>query len=264
MSILANKRALITGVANEWSIAWAIANAFHRADAALAFTCLNSNLRRVRRLAESVGSDIVIPCDVRDDAQLDSLFEQLGRRWDSLDILLHSIAFAHTEDLQRDFIETSREGWETALDASVYSLIAISRRALSLMKGRGGSVVTLTFHGGEKVVPGYNVMGVAKAALNMAVRYLANDVGPHGVRVNAISAGPMKTLSSSVVNDIDRALEMARLHSPLRSAACQSDVGDTAVFLASDLAQRITGEIIHVDSGLSILAVINSDAARRI
>jgi len=260
MKLLQDKRALVSGVANEWSIAWAIAKALHGAGARVAFTCIEKNLRRVRRLARTLDAETVIPCDARDDAQLDAVFAALDHEWSALDVLVHAMAFARTEDLQGSFVNTTREGFHTALDASSYTLIAMSQRARPLMRARGGSIITLTFHGGERVVPGYNVMGVAKAALNMAVRYLAYDLGPDQIRVNAISAGPMKTLSSAAVGGIDEALVAASAHSPLRRAAIQDDVGDAAVFLASDHARAVTGEVLHVDAGLSILGAVRPGA----
>jgi enoyl-[acyl-carrier protein] reductase I len=253
MGLLDGRNALIFGVANDHSIAWGIARALHDEGADVGFSSVESLIeRRVRRLADSMGSTFVEPCDVQSDEQIQSVFERWGATHDSLDILIHALAFARREDLEGGFIGTSREGFALALDVSAYSLVALTRAARPLLR-RGSSILTLSYYGAEKVVSNYNVMGVAKAALEMSVRYLAADLGPKGIRVNAISAGPVKTLASSGVHGISRMLEHHRTFAPLRRNTDQAEVGDAAAFLLSDLARGITGEILYVDSGYHVL-----------
>jgi len=254
---LEGKRALVVGVANERSIAWGIAQALAREGARLAFTYVGESIeRRVRPLAESLGADVVAPCDVTDDAQIDALVAELDRRWDGLDVLVHAVAFANREDLSGRFVDTSREGFRLALDVSAYSLVGLTRAALPLMeRAGGGSVLTLTFAGSERVFPNYNVMGVAKAALESSVRYLAAELGPAGIRVNAISAGPIKTLSASGVKNFRDMLHYAAERAPLRRNVTTDDVGALALALVGPAGAGITGQVLYVDAGLSVLGV---------
>lgn len=253
---LQGKRALILGLANDRSIAWGISQALHQAGAKLAFNYLNEALeKRVRPLAESLNADIIAPCDVAQDQQIESLFSQVKEKWGGLDILIHSVAFANKEDLQGRFVDTTREGFRLALDVSAYSLIATSREAAKLMDPqRGGTILTLTYYGSEKVIPGYNVMGVAKAALEASVRYLANDLGQQKIRVHAISAGPIKTLAAAggIPNFRDFLTTVAE-KSPMRDNVSPEDVGALARFLCQDDAKLMTGNLIYVDSGYNII-----------
>jgi enoyl-[acyl-carrier protein] reductase I len=256
MGLLSGKRVLIFGVANEKSIAWSIAQTFKNEGADIALTYAGETLaKRVQPLAESIGSEIIIPCDVRSDREIASAFTVLATHWDSLDILVHSIAFANKDELKGSFLDTTREGFSTALDVSAYSLIACLRAARPLMKGDNPSAVTLSYYGGQKVFPNYNVMGVAKAALEMSVRYLAEAVGPEGIRVNAISAGPIKTLASAGVNGFNQIANVVQSKAPLRNNITQADVANAALYLVSDLARGVTGEIHFVDSGYNIIGL---------
>lgn len=255
MNLLEGKTALIFGVANDHSIAWGIAQAMHAHGARLAFSYAGPGLeRRVRPLAESVGADFIEPCDVASDVQIESLFaratDQLGR----LDILVHAIAFANRDELDGPYYQTSREGFRLAMDISVYSFTALARQAQALMSS-GGSMMTLTYYGAQKVVPHYNVMGVAKAALEASTRYLAADLGPRGIRVNAISAGPVRTLSAAGVAGFKRMYREFADLAPLRRNITQAEIGGAAVWLACDLSSGVTGEIVFVDSGYNILGV---------
>jgi enoyl-[acyl-carrier protein] reductase I len=255
MGLLTGKRAFILGVANHRSLAWGIAKALHAEGCELAFGYFGTTVEKwVRPLAEQVNASILIPCDVGDDASIDSAFEALGKHWDRLDILVHAVAFARIEDLSGTILTTSREGWREALEVSAYSLIAVTRRAVPMMT-EGGSVVTLTYHGAQKVVQNYNVMGVAKAALECSVRYLAAAVGEKGIRVNAVSAGPVRTLASSAIGGFKQILEAMRNIAPLRRTVTQDEVGTTGLFLCSPWASGITGEVLYVDAGANILAV---------
>lgn len=256
MGLLSGKVALIAGVTNKSSIGWGIAEALHAQGARVAFACLEGNVRRVKRIAPMVDSELVFPCDVRSDADIEAVFVSLREAFGGrLDILVHSLAYAHIEDLGGKFIDLSREGWYAALDVSAYSLTAMSRHARYMMRAAGGgSIMTLTFVGGSRVVPGYNVMAVAKAALETSVRYLAYELGPDGIRVNAISPGPVPTLSSMVIEDFSTAMEMVANRAPLLRNITLQDIGGSAVFLASDLASGVTGSILHVDAGMDILA----------
>jgi enoyl-[acyl-carrier protein] reductase I len=255
MMLLEGKTALVFGVANDHSIAWGIAKAMHEHGARLAFSYAGEALeRRVRPLAESVGASFVEPCDVGDDDAIQALFAQAGKALGKLDILVHAVAYAGRDELSRPFYETSRAGFHTAMDISAYSLTALARAALPLMP-EGGSVVTLTYYGSEKVMPNYNVMGVAKAALEASVRYLASELGPKGIRVNAISAGPVRTLSAAGVSGFKNLYRAFTEIAPLRRPITIEDVGGTAVWLASDLARTVTGEVVFVDSGYNILGV---------
>lgn len=258
--LLEGKRALIMGVANKRSIAWGIADAFHREGAELAFTYQNERLKEnLDELLDGIGGRdrfLTFPCDVQSDDQLQACFATLGERWGRLDALAHCIAFADREDLARPFHQMSRAGYALALDVSAYSLIATARHAAPLMEANGGgSIFTLTYNAVERVVPGYNVMAVAKAALEAEVRYLAAELGPKQIRVNAISAGPLKTLAGSAVRGISKLRDFTEQISPLRRNITQEDVGDVAVFLASDLSRTVTGNTIFVDSGFHIMGV---------
>lgn len=250
-----DKRVAIFGVANERSIAWGIAEAMHKQGARLAFSYAGEVLeKRVRPLAQSVNADIVVSCDVTDDAQIDAAFQEISGKWGGLDTLVHAIAFANREDLEGRFVDTSRKGFGLALDISAYSLVALSRAAAPLMSN-GGSIITLTYYGADKVVPGYNVMGVAKAALEASVRYLAADLGPHHIRVNAISAGPIKTLAASGIKGFKGMLHVVEERAPLRRNVTQHDVANAALFLCSDLGAGVTGETVFVDAGYNILGM---------
>ena len=257
MSFLKGKRALITGIASERSIASGIAEAMHREGAELAFTYQNEKLRtRVEKAAAEHGSDIVLPLDVSDDAQIASCFEQLGQRWDGLDILVHAIAYAPREAIAGQFLDgLTRENFAIAHDISAYSLAAIAQAARPLMQGRNGSILTLTYLGAERALAGYNVMGVAKASLEATVRYLAYNLGPEGTRVNAISAGPIKTLAAAGISGFRVILGHVEENAPLRRTVTIDDVGNVAAFLCSDLAAGVTGEITYVDAGYNILGL---------
>jgi len=255
MSLLAGKKALIFGVANDHSIAWGIAQALHEHGCEIGFSSIEVMLeKRVRPLAESIGSKFVEPCDVQSDEQIARVFQKWEEQYGQLDILVHALAFAKREDLEGQFVDTSREGFALALDISAYSLVAIARPAARLMPA-GGSIMTLSYYGAEKVVANYNVMGVAKAALEASVRYLANDLGPRNVRVNAISAGPIRTLAASGVANFKKMYGMFPDITPLRRNMTLEDVGGTAVYLASDLSSGVTGETIYVDGGFNVLGV---------
>jgi enoyl-[acyl-carrier protein] reductase I len=255
MNLLEGKTALIFGVANDHSIAWGIAQVFHAHGARLAFSYASEALeRRVRPLAESVGATFVEPCDVGKDGDITALFGRAASALGTLDILVHAIAFAERDDLSRPYLETSRRGFLTAMDISAYSFTALARAARPLMP-RGGSMLTLTYYGSQKVMPNYNVMGVAKAALEASVRYLASELGPQGIRVNAISAGPVRTLSAAGVSGFKRLHRAFAEIAPLRRPITIEDVGGTAVWLASDLSRTVTGEIVYVDSGYNILGL---------
>ncbi len=258
MALLNGKQGLIIGVANKHSIAWAIAQAASREGATLAFNYQNERLREnVEELVATMPGAKAFPCDVGDDGQIDALMRHVEKECGRLDFLVHSVAFAPREELTGEFVNTSRQGFATALDISAYSLVAVTRAALPLMAA-GGSIVTLTYLGSERVVPHYNVMGVAKAALESTVRYLAHDLGPKSVRVNAISAGPIKTLAARGVSGISKMVEHHKEFAPLRRPTEQSEVGDTALFLLSPLGRGITGEVIYVDGGYHILGTLAS------
>jgi enoyl-[acyl-carrier protein] reductase I len=253
MGFLAGKRALIVGVATERSIAWGIAQAMHREGAELAFTYAGDKLReRVEPLAESLGSKLVLPLDVTDDAQIDAVFGRLKQDWGSLDIVVHAVAFAPREALAGGFTDsTSREAFRIAHDVSSYSLTALARAAAPLMAGRQGALVTLSYLGAVRSIPSYNVMGLAKASLEANVRFLAADLGPQGIRVNGISAGPIKTLAAAGIGGFRKMLSRVAEVAPIRRNVTLEDVGNTAAFLCSDLAGGITGEIIYVDGGFN-------------
>ena len=254
------KRGLIMGVANERSIAWGIAKAMAEAGAELAFTYQGEAFgSRLKPLAESVGSDFMVDVDVTDDASLDAAFESLAARWPTIDFVVHAIAFSDKNELTGRFLNTSRANFRNSLDISCYSLIEVARRAHPLMVENGGTILTLTYQGSNRVTPFYNVMGVAKAALESAVRYLANDLGPEGIRVNAISPGPMKTLAGAAIGGARKTYKHTDMNAPLRSNATLEAVGGTAVYLASDAGACTTGEIIRVDGGYHVLGMPQPD-----
>ena len=255
--LMSGRHAAIFGVANDHSIAWAIARRFHAEGAALALTYPNAAIeKRVRPLAESLGVDLVLPCDVTDDAQIGAVFATLAERWNgALDAVIHSLAFAGREELKGRFVETSRQGFQLALDVSAYSLVAMARAAEPLLAARRGSLVTMTYYGAEKVIPHYNVMGVAKAALETWVRYLAFDLGASGIRVNAVSAGPLRTLSSAGIGGFKSMLHYHEERAPLRRNITAEEVAAAALYLCSDAASGVTGEVLHVDGGYNVMGM---------
>jgi enoyl-[acyl-carrier protein] reductase I len=250
MGLFSGKKGLVLGVANEYSIAWAIARRVLDEGAEVGFTHLPGEKmeRRVRKLAEPLGARLITPCDVQSDQDIQRVFDEAKAAYGTLDFVLHSIAFAPLEDLRGPFVQASRAGFHTAMDISVYSLAAVARAAAPLMNP-GGSILTLTYLGGERVVAGYNLMGVCKAALDAAMKYLAYDLGPKGIRVNALSAGPVKTLAASGVGDFDKLSGLYDLVAPLGRNIEREEVGNAGMFLLSDWAGGITGEIVHVDAG---------------
>ena len=262
MGFLEGKRALVTGILSNRSIAWGIAQALRREGAELALTYVDEKLRsRVDDAAAQLGTDIVLPCDVGNDVDIEKLFDSLGKRWDGLDILIHSIGFAPREALQGAFLDNlTRENFRIAHDISSYSLAALAKAARPLMKGRNGAILTLTYLGSERALVSYNVMGLAKASLEANVRYLALNLGPEGTRVNAISAGPIKTLAASGVAGLRKMLEHVEQVSPLRRNVSIDDVGNAAAFLCSNLAAGITGEVVYVDAGYSTLGMAGLEA----
>jgi enoyl-[acyl-carrier protein] reductase I len=249
------KRVLVFGVANDRSIAWGIAQAMHEHGASFIFTYAGDALeKRVRPLAESLDADL-IRCDVTNDAEVEACFEQVRAKWDGIDVLVHAIGFANREDLDGRFVDTSRAGFLLAHDVSVYSLVLLARHAAPLLAPRSGNIITMSYYGSEKVVQNYNVMGVAKAALEASVRYLAADLGPEGIRVNAVSAGPIKTLAASGIRGFKSILSAVEEKTPLRRNVTQADVGNAALFLCSDLGAGVTGEIMYVDAGYNIMGL---------
>lgn len=257
MGMLDGKRALVTGVASNRSIAWGIAQAMRREGAEIALTYQNEKLRsRVEKFADELGSDITLPLDVASDTEIDAALAALGARWDTLDVLVHSIAFAPREALQGEFLEvTTRDAFATAHDISAYSLAALARAARPLMREQNGAIVTLSYLGAVRTMPSYNVMGVAKASLEATVRYMAESLGPEGTRVNAISAGPIKTLAAAGIKDMRSFLSYVEQSAPLRRNVTIEEVGNVAAFLASDLASAITGEVTYVDCGFNIMGM---------
>jgi enoyl-[acyl-carrier protein] reductase I len=258
MGFLHGKRALIVGIASQRSIAWGIANAMHREGAQLAFTYQNDRLKdRVEEAANTFGSNIVLPCDVAEDAQIDGLFIGLGRHWtDGFDVLVHSVGFAPREAIQGQYLDNlTRENFSIAHDISSYSLAALAKAARPMMAGRNGSILTLSYLGAERALSNYNVMGLAKASLEANVRYLAFNLGPEGTRVNAISAGPIKTLAAAGISNFRKMLDHVDENAPLRRSVTIDEVGNVGAFLCSDLASGITGEITHVDAGYNILGM---------
>ena len=253
--MMAGKRGLIMGVANHNSIAWGIARALHQHGAELAFTCQGKALeRRVWPLAEQVGSDIVELCDVEDMKVLGSVFDRLSSRWGRLDFVVHAIAYSDKEELKGYYVDTSQENFRRTMDVSCYSFTAVAHHAAKLMTN-GGSLLSLSFYGAEKVMPNYNVMGVAKAALEASIKYLANDLGPQSIRVNGISAGPMRTLAGSAIGGARDILRRSQEVAPLSRALCQEDIGGGALYFLSDLSKSVTGEIHHIDSGYNAIGM---------
>ncbi|MEX0284420.1 MAG: enoyl-ACP reductase FabI [Paracoccaceae bacterium] len=259
-TLMAGKRGLIMGLANDKSIAWGIAQACAGAGAELAFSYQGEALKkRVGPLAEQLGSDIVLPCDVSDEASIDGLFADLKTRWDKLDFIVHAIGFSDKNELRGRYVDTSRDNFTMTMDISVYSFTAVAQRAEKMMNA-GGSMLTLTYYGAEQVMPHYNVMGVAKAALEASVRYLAEDLGKDGIRVNAISAGPIKTLAASGIGDFRYIMKWNEYNSPLRRNVTTKDVGKSALYLLSDLGSGVTGENLHVDAGYHVVGMKAVDA----
>jgi enoyl-[acyl-carrier protein] reductase I len=259
MSLFDGKKGLVFGIANDHSIAWAITQQLHAQGAEMGFTHLPDKdperprmERRLRKLVEPIGAKIILPCDVQNDDDLDRVFSAAKETFGQVDFVLHSIAYAPIDDLKGPTVEVSRDGFKLSMEISVYSLLTIARRARELLKP-GGSILSLTYLGGEKVMPGYNVMGLCKAALERAVEYLAHELGPQGIRVNALSAGPLKTLSSSAVGEFDKMLKLYTTFAPLRRNITPEEVGKTGMFLLSDLAGGVTGETLHVDAGYHVM-----------
>lgn len=258
--LMQGKRGLIMGLANDKSLAWGIAKRLHEHGAELAFSYQGDALeKRVRPLAESLGSDFLIDCDVSDMASVDAAFATLAGRWETIDFLVHAIGFSDKSELRGKFVDTSLENFLLTLNVSAYSLVAVTKRAYAMMPS-GGSVLTLSYYGAEKVVPHYNVMGVAKAALEASVKYLANDLGPDNIRVNAISAGPIQTLAARGIGDFNYILKWNQLNAPLRRNVTIEDVGGAALYLLSDLASGVTGEVHFVDAGYNLVGMKQEDA----
>ncbi|RPF71352.1 enoyl-ACP reductase FabI [Aurantiacibacter spongiae] len=258
--LMAGKKGLIMGLANDKSLAWGIAKKLHEAGADMAFSYQGEALKkRVGPLAEQVGSDFLIPCDVSDMEAMDTAFAEIESRWGRLDFLVHAIGFSDKSELRGRYVDTSLDNFLMTMNISAYSLVAAAKRAAPLM-AKGGSIVTLTYYGAEKVVPHYNVMGVAKAALETSVQYLANDLGPDGIRVNAISAGPIKTLAASGIGDFRYILKWNELNSPLRRNVSIEDVGGAGLYFCSDLSSGVTGETHHVDAGYHVVGMKQEDA----
>lgn len=259
-TLMAGKRGLIMGVANDKSLAWGIAKYLHAQGAELGFTFQGEALeKRVRPLAESVGSNIILPCDVTDMASMDAVFAELKSKWGAIDFLVHAIAYSDKNELKGHYVDTSLDNFLLTMNVSCYSFTALAKRASELMPN-GGSLVTLSYYGAEKVVPHYNVMGVAKAALETSVQYLAADLGPQKIRVNAISAGPVKTLAASGIGDFRYILKWNEYNSPLKRNTTIEDVGGAGLYLLSDLGQGTTGEVLHVDSGYHVVGMKRVDA----
>ena len=257
---MSGKRGLIMGLANDRSLAWGIARALSEQGAELAFSYQGEALeKRVRPLASELGSDLLVDCDVSDMKALDQTFDALKQQWDKLDFVVHAIGFSDKNELRGKFVETSMDNFLMTMNISVYSFVAVAQRARALM-GRGGSLLTLTYYGAEKVIPHYNVMGVAKAALESSVKYLAADLGPDGIRVNAISAGPIKTLAASGIGDFRYIMKWNEYNSPLRRNVSIEDVGGAGLYLLSDLSSGVTGEIHHVDAGYNVVGMKAEDA----
>ena len=257
MGFLDNKRALIVGLASNRSIAWGIAQAMRREGAELAFTYQNEKLKdRVEKMAGELDSEIIVPCDVSSDEEIDQVFDHLDNYWDGLDIIIHSVAFAPRAELEGDYLDSvTRDGFRTAHEISSYSFAALAKSGVRMMEGRNGALLTLSYLGAERAMPSYNVMGLAKASLEANVRYMAQCLGPDGIRVNAISAGPIKTLAAAGINNFRRMLDEVEKTAPLRRNVTIEEVGNTAAFLCSDLASGITGEITYVDSGYNIIGM---------
>ena len=259
-ALMAGKRGLIMGVANDRSLAWGVSKALHEHGAELAFTYQGEALeKRLRPLAESIGSDFIMPCDVTDESSVEATFAELEKRWGTIDFVVHAIGFSDKEELKGRYVDTSRQNFLMSMDISCFSFTMISRYAEKLMPN-GGSLITLTYYGAERVIPHYNVMGVAKAALEASVRYLAEDLGRGKIRVNALSAGPIKTLAASGIGDFRYILKWNELNAPLKRNVTIDEVGGAGVYLLSDLGAGVTGEIHHVDCGYHIVGMKNPDA----
>ena len=254
MGFLSGKRALIVGLASNRSIAWGIAKAMQRQGAELAFTYQNDKLHdRVAKMAGECGTEITVPCDVSNDEEIDAVFDHLDNYWDHLDIIVHSVAFAPRTELEGDYLETvSREGFRVAHEISSYSFSALAKAGCRMMEGRDGALLTMSYYGAEKAMPNYNIMGLAKASLEANVRYMAQSLGPDGIRVNAISAGPIKTLAAAGISNFRKMLDLMERAAPLRRNVTIEEVGNAAAFLCSDLASGITGEVTYVDAGYNI------------
>jgi len=262
--LMAGKKGLVMGVANERSIAWGIAKACHEQGAKVAFTFQGEALeKRVRPLANSIGAEIIEPCDVTNAASIDATFAEIEKKWGGIDFLVHAIAFSNKDELRGRYLETSPENFQLTMNVSCYSFTAVAQRAVPLMKN-GGSLLTLTYYGAERVIPHYNVMGVAKAALEASVRYLAADLGEQKIRVNAISAGPIKTLAFAGINDGRYILKWNELNSPLKRNITAEEVGNAGLYLLSDLGTAVTGEVMHVDGGYHIVGMIKTSSAKQI
>ncbi|HQS14609.1 enoyl-ACP reductase FabI [Reyranella sp.] len=262
--LMAGKKGLVMGVANERSIAWGIAKACHDQGAEVAFTFQGEALeKRVRPLANSIGAKIIEPCDVTNPASIDAVFAKLEKEWGKLDFVVHAIAFSNKDELRGRYLDTSSDNFNLTMNVSVYSFTAVAQRAVPLMKD-GGSLLTLTYYGAERVIPHYNVMGVAKAALEASVRYLAADLGEQKIRVNAISAGPIKTLAFAGINDGRYILKWNELNSPLKRNVTTEEVGNAGLYLLSDLGTGVTGEVMHVDAGYHVVGMINTSSAKQI
>lgn len=258
--LMKGKRGLIMGLANDRSLAWGIAKKLSEQGAELAFSYQGEALaKRVRPLAESLGSDFLIECDVSDMAALDTAFDTLKQRWETIDFIVHAIGFSDKTELRGKYVDTSLDNFLMTMNISAYSLVAVTKRAAEMMPD-GGSILTLTYYGAEKVIPHYNVMGVAKAALEASVKYLANDLGPDNIRVNAISAGPIKTLAASGIGDFRYILKWNELNAPMRRNVTIEDVGGAGLYMLSDLASGVTGEIHHVDAGYNVVGMKQEDA----
>ena len=254
--LLDGKKGVVFGIANKRSLAWAIARRAAEEGASLALTYQGERLEEnVRELSEGLKDPLILPCDVTKDEDIAAVFAKIGDEMGQLDFVVHGVAYALREELEGEYLKTSREGYRIAQDVSSYSLTAIAREAAPLMEGRNGSILTLTYLGGEQVIPGYNVMGIAKAALDMSMRYLAWDLGARGIRINGLSAGPIKTLASAGITGFSKILEHMRNRAPLRRNVDQAEVADAAMFLLSDMARGVTGEILHVDSGYHIMGM---------
>ncbi|AIT80321.1 enoyl-ACP reductase FabI [Novosphingobium pentaromativorans] len=258
--LMQGKRGLIMGLANDKSLAWGIARKLHEHGAELAFSYQGEALaKRVKPLAESLGSDFLVECDVANMEAVDACFDQIRERWDTIDFIVHAIGFSDKSELRGKYVDTSLENFLMTMNISAYSLVAVTKRAVEMMPN-GGSILTLTYYGAEKVVPHYNVMGVAKAALETSVQYLANDLGPQNIRVNAISAGPIKTLAASGIGDFRYILRWNELNSPLRRNVTIEDVGGSGLYFLSDLSSGVTGETHHVDAGYHVVGMKQEDA----
>ena len=257
MGFLSGKKALIVGLASNRSIAYGIAKIFHEQGAELAFTYQNDRLKeRVQDMAADFNSTLTFPCDVASDNEIQAVFAQLGKSWDKLDIVIHSVAFAPADQISGDFVDcVTREGFHIAHDISAYSLVALAKAALPMMQDTQGSILTLSYYGAEKAVPNYNVMGIAKASLEASVRYLAASLGPRGIRVNAVSAGPIRTLAAAGIKDFRKMQTAYAANTPLKRNITVEEVGNTAAFLCSDLGSGITGEVVHVDAGYHAVAM---------